>query len=611
MKKIIFLFCCFFVFLIAPCFASGYYIKNWDVDINVGEDKILNITERIDVFFKTPHHGYFRYIPLEKEIINKDGSTETAKAQIAKIKATALHEIIRSKKDVKIVCGNPDRKVIGAHSYRISYNYKIPFDKTNDEFIFDIIGLNRNDYIKKAHFKITFPKEFDTNKIDFAIGKYGSSNYKDRINYKVYSNMIIGETTKPLAPKEALTLIVQLPMGYFIEKPYLSKFLAFLIITVLSLVSYITWFIYGKDDKVIPVINFYPPEGLTSAEVGTIYNKTATGDREIVSSILYLASCGYINIVNQENDFTIKLIKKYDGKKTVEKKLMEALFKNYTVEQINKKELQKSRTYYKHCTEINTILEGLKDKLYKKSSRTFFVYFIPILAILALIWFLNFICCNFDFSMLSYYPLMFIGAIVLGISGFMIILNRLFSELDKKNIILFTPVLTAIALVTIAVIGVFTNECSECLNNWFVLIYGFFGVIISIICVYQMPKKNKLALKLLGHIEGYRKFLKTAEQKRIEQLMKDNPYYCFDMLPYAYVLGIVEEWTNKFEGMNIKNPDWYIGSFNRHSFGSFTTSMSNFSVPTTSNGGIKASSRGFSGGGRSGGGFGGGGGGAW
>ncbi len=613
MKK--FLFYLFIIFILNPCFGANYYIKNWDIDINIHENKLLNVTEKIDVYFKIPQHGYFRYIPLEKEIINQDGLIKTKRVKIAKIKATQLHEIVRSTKDVKIVCGRSDRKVIGGQSYTISYNYKIPFDeikKNNDEFIYDIIGLNRNDIVKKAHFRITFPKEFDSKKIDFASGLFGSNENQGKVEYKVYSNTIEGRILKPLGPKEALTVIVKLPEGYFVDDPPFSKILAFLIITILSLIPFSFWFVFGKDDKVIPVVNFYPPKGLTSAEVGTIYRKSLNAEREIVSSILYLASRGYIKIINQEDNFTLQLIKQYDGNKSVEKKLMESLFKNYSLSEITKNELEKSRTYYKDCGEINIMLEGLKEKLYKKSSRRFIVYFVPILAIIGLLGFLNLACSDFDFSMLALEPSIFVFSIFVSCTAFIIILNNLIDNFDRKSFIFFTPVLLAILSIAIAIGIVFVNEYADVTKNLSIIIYGIIGIVVSVICVYQMPKKNKLALKLLGHIEGYKKFLKTAEQKRLQELMKENPYYCYDMVPYAYVLGIVKEWVEKFEGLNIENPGWYVGRFSFKSFNKFTTSMSDYSVPTTSNGGISKSSGGFSSrGGRSGGGFGGGGGGSW
>ena len=124
-----------------------------------------------------------------------------------------------------------------------------------------------------------------------------------------------------------------------------------------------------------------------------------------------------------------------------------------------------------------------------------------------------------------------------------------------------------------------------------------------------MPKRNIQGTRILGAILGFKKFLETAEASRIRTLAKENPMYCFDMLSYAFVLGVYEGWIEKIKGIMINNPQWWEGSFNPHTFSKTMNSINSASSPSVSNGGISHSSSG--GGGCSGGGGGGGGGGSW
>ena len=83
-------------------------------------------------------------------------------------------------------------------------------------------------------------------------------------------------------------------------------------------------------------------------------------------------------------------------------------------------------------------------------------------------------------------------------------------------------------------------------------------------------------------------------------------------MPYAYVLGLSEQWIENFESMHMPEPDWYSGRdpFGDAVFYSMVRSANACATaPETSGGG--SSGGGFSGGGFSGGGSGGGGGGAW
>ena len=118
-------------------------------------------------------------------------------------------------------------------------------------------------------------------------------------------------------------------------------------------------------------------------------------------------------------------------------------------------------------------------------------------------------------------------------------------------------------------------------------------------------KKSKLGQKIMAELLGLKKFIEVAEKHRLESLVEENPNYFYDILPYAYILGVSEKWINKLEQIIPVSSEWYRG--NR--FRKFSNNMHSAAIPTTSNGGIRSSSGG--GGGHSGGGHGGGGGGSW
>jgi uncharacterized membrane protein len=119
---------------------------------------------------------------------------------------------------------------------------------------------------------------------------------------------------------------------------------------------------------------------------------------------------------------------------------------------------------------------------------------------------------------------------------------------------------------------------------------------------------------------GFARFVQLAEKERIRVLAKDDPTIFGRLLPYAMVLGVADEWADRFADLLTEPPDWYVPygygpgyAFSPHHFvrdlGSGMNTMgSTFSSQPQSSGGSGGS--GFSGGG-SGGGFGGGGGGSW
>ncbi len=124
-----------------------------------------------------------------------------------------------------------------------------------------------------------------------------------------------------------------------------------------------------------------------------------------------------------------------------------------------------------------------------------------------------------------------------------------------------------------------------------------------------LPKRTKYGTEMLGKLRGLKDFLSTVEKDRIETMVEENPKFFYDILPFAYVLGVSDKWIKKFESISMEPPSWYDGpdAFDMVMFGSFMSStMSSANSSMISNPSSSSSGGGFSGGGS-----GGSGGGAW
>lgn len=120
-------------------------------------------------------------------------------------------------------------------------------------------------------------------------------------------------------------------------------------------------------------------------------------------------------------------------------------------------------------------------------------------------------------------------------------------------------------------------------------------------------KRSEDGNRLLGQVRGFRTFLSTVEKSRIEAMVDDNPNFFYDILSYAYALGVTKAWVNKFESMSLKAPDWYDSptgtAFSIYTMNSFMGStMTSISSSMSSSPSSSDSGGGFSGGGSGGGG---------
>ena len=149
---------------------------------------------------------------------------------------------------------------------------------------------------------------------------------------------------------------------------------------------------------------------------------------------------------------------------------------------------------------------------------------------------------------------------------------------------------------------------------------GIFGALTALIAPF-LSRRTKFYNDVLGEIIGFKDFLQMAEKDRLELLLKDDPQYYYNILPYANVLGVSKIWQDKFEGLTMEPPSYYrlgvgdvfaIAYFNR-----IYNSTNNrcrqvmSSRPSSSGSSGGGGFSGGSGGGFSGGGFGGGGSSRW
>jgi uncharacterized membrane protein YgcG len=385
------------------------------------------------------------------------------------------------------------------------------------------------------------------------------------------------------------------------------------------LLTFAMWYKYGKNDKLIETVEFYPPQGLNSAEVG-FYYKGKAKDKDVVSLLIYLASKGYIKISEKEkktffstkNIFKITKLKEYDGTNYNESLFLKDLFlfrsKEYNLYGMATAEDLRERFY--------RTLEKIKDDFNKKQNTSLFEkdslnkgFLIKLfIAITYLI-----ITINSMFLYLE--PVFFVMMFLL--QAFMIYIMRIVRGIAQILFFGLVFCLPAFALpplfFALPVLQADTLHLAAYLGG--LICMAFMAVLLL-----HMPKRTDFYNDMLGKLRGFRNFLVHAEKPKLEELVLQDPAYFYNILPFTYVLGVSDKWIKQFETIAIKPPSWYESNnaFNVAEFGSFmdetlssaSTAMSSKPSSNT-DGGSSESGSSSSGGGSAGGGSGGGGGRSW
>ena len=563
--------------------AENFEIENYDVALTVDKNRRVRVQEAINVYFTVPSHGIIREIP-------------TANSRIDNIDVSAPYTVQSEIGSKLIKIGSPDILVSGRQSYQIEYIHQLYSNK--DEFYYNLIGTQWGVPIHHARFHVQMPDLIDMDKVGLSIGRYGTSGFKDIAEFVVKEDRVFGQTKQTLPPYNGITIRMELPEGYFAKSNNQWPARVWLGFLVLTLLSYFIWHVYGQDDHVPAVVTFNAPKEINSAEAEQV-NKEKVSEKGLISLIVWLANKGYLQIKTVGKDFKLTKVKEYTEDNMIERKLMDLLFANGDT--VHREDLRKSPEFYDGW---NALLDDANDnkvrqKFYEKSSLQLSRRLVMALCVFGNIILTLFALFNYRFSednMMVAFTILVIGLVFVGI----------FYKSDWLSKIVGT-------IAFLATMGQFLYMFIQSIHpeNVSQVVIGLGCVLISVICLWQMPKPNTLGKQYRGQLFGLRNFIKFAEKPRLEAMVEQNPEYFYHILPYAYIMGVSDKWMEKFENIAVQPPQWADNpAFRMNGFNDFTQGMHTAVAPSIENGGIKRSSSG-GGGGFSGGGFGGGGGRSW
>lgn len=659
---------------------SGYIITNYDVNVSVNTDNSFIVTELITAKFDTleaagASHGIGRYIPynatVTRDVNGKWKDYEYAidiNIMEAKILETGTVASDIYKENGNVVILLRDNNLVNGltRNYIIRYVYNIGYDRISayDEFYFNLHATNWTTVVEQFTFTITMPKEFNS-ELYFYAGKYGTispageeHSNDEYVNYAIENHKISGSTTKPLQAFEGLTLRFELEEGYFSEVTKFNYSYDIIIIVISALALIIGLYIYfakHNEKSVVSTVEFYPPDDIDPVKLAYTLNGSVT-PKQVTSLIVYFASRGYLKII--ENDEEISLQKIKDLPKhavSYQKIVFDALFnydKPIDLKEIsdnvskfiqtrfpninknpNKKETEKENNNADNLPTVT--LKSLEKTAGSKivaassvvktecgarleGSSIQNALWLVLLGVVPLLLFTILYISRLGIQ-LKYVYLLFGGGLIVSyfIALYVYKGGLIFVSESAKKVAALLSILVVASLVLVSII--FFNE-SE-IDKYYLKVITIIPVVVNVLIAVLFLAFNDEYRELFGKSLGFRKNLVLTEKKRMEILLKDNPHYFYDILPFAYVLDITDEYIKNFEGLAIEPPTWYVGHnytvFNFIMFNNIMNrSLNNFSRNITirnSQGGMSGKGSGgfggFGGGGFSGGGFGGGGGG--
>lgn len=622
------------------------YAKNYHVEMYVHENGMVEITHTVDMFFNKQYQGIVVELPTkysETDFSSITGSEVDSRKQynfpVRDFKSsTHEYDEVDSNSYGKVYrMGTKGKYLQGDHTFKYSYTIEtmdLRLHNNEQLFFMNIMGACWEFPMQRVSYRIEFEKDIGSVPIYVQAGR----NSEDQV-FNQNGNIITGEINQVLSPGEAATIVVDVEDNYF--KFRNVDFVSYSwVVAVVTLGIVIFLFLkFGRDYPLVETVEFSAPDGISSAEMGYIY-RSYSESKDILSLIVYWASKGYLSIEELDDDnMKLTKLKELVTLNSEEERVFNEIFKN-DVDEIETKSLKGS-----FATTVQFAIAKLSER-FKKSDelRVFdktantvqalavFIIAIPLsFYIGTLVYKNNPLFGNFALGFfISYVAL----TLVVGVMSYAAKTQR-HNKRSIKMIMGFIYVLVGLVVLVIFTVAnaalMFVAEgpfvVKETLLSSMILPLALSVIfVVSFIFALQTDRRTKQGMLWYGQILGLKRFIETAEVDRLEMLVHETPYIFYDVLPYAYVLGISDTWSSKFESLSIPTPDWYRTYnnrpfnpiyMNRMYYASMRNVQNSIATISSSSGSSKGGfgSGGFgggsSGGGFSGGGFGGGGGGGW
>jgi len=544
-------------------------ILEYRSDIQVHENGRLTVSEfiRVQAEGHNIRRGIYRDFPTRYR--DRLGNYITVEFIPLSVHRNGNPETWHSKdmsNGVRVYAGSEHRMVEpGVHEYELvfSTNRQLGFFDDHDELYFNAIGNGWVFPIDKAVVTVTLLFQISAGQLDLSVyqGPYGSKEASASIDV-ISASKVRFETSRPLQPREGLTIAVGWPKGLIAEPGLEQKIYWFLgdnaaaIVLLLGLLAPLGWYLWawnkvGRDPgKGVIIPRFQPPQGLSPA--ASRYVKDMSFDpHAFTAATISLAVKGQLVIEEDGKDFTLKRVPDAPGAQLTpgEQAVLNSLLphRSSSIEMDNENHAQ---------------FQAARKELHKELKKEY--------------------------------------------------LGRLF---HLNGIYLAPPILMSVAA---AVIAAFFDGGPPVWISYLVLTMALHGL--SAILMRAPTPAGRL---VMDEIDGFKMYLDTAEQDRLDRMRSPalTPEVFEAFLPYAYALGVENNWCQRFaremprelQQKSGYHPGWYSGRFHgikalNHlgdDFGSsFSSAISSASTPP-------GSSSGSGGGGSSGGGGGGGGGGGW
>ena len=534
----------FMVFLLNAGSLIAEAIKKYDVSIQINKNGTLTVNEVIDYEFDNDlRHGIYRDIPLR----SKKSGTDIYKSHVKmnSVKRNGEPENYTSDtsyEGVSYRVGSADRYVdSGINKYEFNYTiYNAVFEKDGIyQVYFNPIGQFWNVPIESADVSISFENnqpvgENEVKQLEVYTGEYGETGK----NYTIVqeSGIIKIKTNEVLEPRNGLSFRLNLKTDKIsptwldkLEVLYYADPLVIagpVIILMLAIYGFVTWFLFGKDPSGKAVI----PEFNIPKDISPMYAAYIKGVRDpkemLTIGMLSLLSKDYVTAEDKEgNGKNVKYSLVKDTERNPELSSEEKALL-CVLSDDEKNIFKNEQGLYDAAKKILGTLETrYNKKIYIDNNLFKYPFILGIIMVFIIGMGIQNIAGSIIDGMGFIIPIIiiFFSSLTIVLS----ILKRAFSQNTLLSML--------IRLMVVMCLGIMTQMTGFIITVIIFIMYSIYSKLIG--------KYTNEGIRHKEYLEGMKMYIKTAEAN---QIMKFNDVdelvgYFKGILPYAVALGVKNE----------------------------------------------------------------------
>lgn len=290
---------------------QGFEVDKAHVDVYINEDGYFDVVEKYDLTFTEYKHGIYRDIQTNYDLLTEENEREKRKIKIRNIEVPghrfeADPDFLQKLNDnLRIKIGDKDITVIGPQHYQIAYRVynAFLFEKDQIRFYWNIKPNGWNAVFKQIDFTVHLPENVEPHLGNIFVysGQTGETKQSTEFDVTIENGAFEARSRANFLSYmgQNVTVLINLPKGSVAEIkplwPFWTDYGWTLILASIIIVFYAVWKRYGKDDRVVAAISYFPPQGIDPAMAGFLIDDS--GDtQDLISLIPYWGSGGYLKM---------------------------------------------------------------------------------------------------------------------------------------------------------------------------------------------------------------------------------------------------------------------------------------------------------------------------